>query len=179
MNRSTNRKEKYTDNRLAYHSSADTIDYFWSFGFLAGLCLFVQIISRIFMAMYVSLMLSTHFYLWSMLCEMFRMAYFSGICHARVVHLFCGLPPHVPKSLLRLSCMLIYRLMLATGFLGYVLSWGQMSFWGATVITNLFSIVPFVGPDLVQWLWGGFCVNNTTLNKFFVRISYYLLSLWP
>jgi len=57
--------------------------------------------------------------------------------------------------------------MMATAFLGYVLPWGQMSFWGATVITNLFSVIPFIGVDLVQWLWGGFSVSNATLNKFF------------
>lgn len=57
--------------------------------------------------------------------------------------------------------------MMATAFLGYVLPWGQMSFWGATVITNLFSVIPFIGLDLVQWLWGGFSVSNATLNKFF------------
>ncbi len=58
-------------------------------------------------------------------------------------------------------------LMMATAFLGYVLPWGQMSFWGATVITNLFSVIPFIGLTLVEWLWGGFSVNNATLNKFF------------
>ena len=56
---------------------------------------------------------------------------------------------------------------MATAFLGYVLPWGQMSFWGATVITNLFSVIPFIGETLVQWLWGGFSINNATLNKFF------------
>lgn len=57
--------------------------------------------------------------------------------------------------------------MMATGFIGYVLPWGQMSFWGATVITNLFSAIPLVGPSLVEWIWGGFSVDNATLNRFF------------
>lgn len=56
--------------------------------------------------------------------------------------------------------------MMATGFMGYVLPWGQMSFWGATVITNLFSAIPVVGPSIVEWLWGGFSVDNATLNRF-------------
>ena len=63
--------------------------------------------------------------------------------------------------------MLIYLLMMATGFMGYVLPWGQMSFWGATVITNLFSAIPFAGEGIVTWLWGGFSVDNPTLNRFF------------
>jgi len=56
---------------------------------------------------------------------------------------------------------------IATGFIGYVLPWGQISFWGATVITNLFSAIPLVGPSLVEWIWGGFSVDNATLNRFF------------
>lgn len=56
---------------------------------------------------------------------------------------------------------------MATGFIGYVLPWGQMSFWGATVITNLFSAIPLIGPSLVEWIWGGFSVDNATLNRFF------------
>ena len=72
-----------------------------------------------------------------------------------------------PRKVLWFSGIVILLLMMATAFLGYVLPWGQMSFWGATVITNLFSVIPFIGVDLVQWLWGGFSVSNATLNKFF------------
>jgi ubiquinol-cytochrome c reductase cytochrome b subunit len=66
-----------------------------------------------------------------------------------------------------LSGTLILLLMMATAFIGYVLPWGQMSFWGATVITNLFSAIPLVGPELVYWIWGGFSVGAATLNRFY------------
>jgi ubiquinol-cytochrome c reductase cytochrome b/c1 subunit len=74
---------------------------------------------------------------------------------------------HSPRELLWLSGMVIFVLMMATAFMGYVLPWGQMSFWGATVITNLFTTIPYVGDSFVNWLWGGFSVDNPTLNRFF------------
>jgi quinol-cytochrome oxidoreductase complex cytochrome b subunit len=72
-----------------------------------------------------------------------------------------------PRVALWFSGIIIFVLMMATAFLGYVLPWGQMSFWGATVITNLFSAIPVAGPSIAEWLWGGFSVNNATLNRFF------------
>jgi len=72
-----------------------------------------------------------------------------------------------PREALWCSGILIFFLMMATAFMGYVLPWGQMSFWGATVITNLFSAIPFIGGSIVEWLWGGFSVDNATLNRFF------------
>jgi len=72
-----------------------------------------------------------------------------------------------PRDHLWGSGVLLFFLMMATGFMGYVLPWGQMSFWGVTVITNLFSAIPVVGPSVVEWLWGGFSVDNPTLNRFF------------
>merc|ERR1712174_58191 len=72
-----------------------------------------------------------------------------------------------PRHWLWVSGVIILLATMATGFMGYVLPWGQMSFWGATVITNLFSAIPFVGPSIVEWLWGGFSVDNATLNRFF------------
>ena len=72
-----------------------------------------------------------------------------------------------PREILWILGVVIYLLMMATGFMGYVLPWGQMSFWGATVITNLISAIPFVGEPIVQWVWGGFSVDNPTLNRFF------------
>jgi len=85
-------------------------------------------------------------------------------------HIFRGLyygSYMYPREKLWMSGVIIFLLMMATAFMGYVLPWGQMSFWGATVITNLFSAVPFVGSSIVEWLWGGFCVSNATLNRFF------------
>jgi len=85
-------------------------------------------------------------------------------------HMFRGLyygSYMYPRQALWVSGVIIFLIMMATGFLGYVLPWGQMSFWGATVITNLFSAIPIVGTEIVFWLWGGFSVDNPTLNKFF------------
>ena len=87
------------------------------------------------------------------------------------IHLFRGLyygSYKAPRELLWMLGVVILLLMMATGFLGYTLPWGQMSFWGATVITNLFSAIPGVGDAIVTWLWGGFSVDNPTLNRFFV-----------
>ena len=86
------------------------------------------------------------------------------------IHIFRGLyygSYKAPRELLWMLGVVILLLMMATAFMGYVLPWGQMSFWGATVITNLFSAIPFVGESIVTWLWGGFSVDNPTLNRFF------------
>jgi quinol-cytochrome oxidoreductase complex cytochrome b subunit len=86
------------------------------------------------------------------------------------IHLFRGLfygSYKAPRELLWMLGVVILLLMMATAFMGYVLPWGQMSFWGATVITNLFSAIPGVGQDIVTWLWGGFAVDNPTLNRFY------------
>lgn len=85
-------------------------------------------------------------------------------------HIFRGLyygSYMFPRQKLWISGVVIFLLMMATAFMGYVLPWGQMSFWGATVITNLFSAIPVIGTSIVEWLWGGFSVGNATLNRFF------------
>jgi ubiquinol-cytochrome c reductase cytochrome b subunit len=92
------------------------------------------------------------------------------------IHIFRGMyygSYKAPRELLWILGVVIFLLMMATAFMGYVLPWGQMSFWGATVITNLFSAIPVVGDSIVTWLWGGFSVDNPTLNRFFAL--HYLL----
>jgi ubiquinol-cytochrome c reductase cytochrome b/c1 subunit len=92
------------------------------------------------------------------------------------IHIFRGMyygSYKAPRELLWILGVVIFLLMMATAFMGYVLPWGQMSFWGATVITNLFSAIPVVGDSIVTWLWGGFAVDNPTLNRFFAL--HYLL----
>jgi len=86
-------------------------------------------------------------------CHIFRGLYFGSYI--------------APRSLLWCSGVVIFLAMMATAFMGYVLPWGQMSFWGATVITNLFSAIPYIGSSIVEWFWGGFSVDNATLNRFF------------
>jgi ubiquinol-cytochrome c reductase cytochrome b subunit len=166
-------------NNLVYGPSPATITYIWSFGFLAGICLFLQIISGTFMAVYYVPNVEYAFLSVEHVMRnvpngwFFRYLHSSGASFFFFVvycHIFRSLylgSYGKPKKGLWLSGILIYVLMMVTAFIGYILPWGQMSFWGATVITNLFSTVPFVGDDLVRWLWGGFCVNNATLNKFF------------
>ena len=86
------------------------------------------------------------------------------------VHIFRGLyygSYKAPREILWILGVVIYLLMVITAFMGYVLPWGQMSFWGATVITNLFSVIPVVGTTITEWLWGGFAVDNATLKRFF------------
>ena len=78
-----------------------------------------------------------------------------------------------PRELLWFTGVIIFLIMMATAFMGYVLPWGQMSFWGAKVITNLFSALPFIGEDIVVWLWGGYNVGNPTLNRFLYYIFFY------
>ena len=86
------------------------------------------------------------------------------------IHIFRGLyfgSYKAPREILWILGVIILLLMMGTAFMGYVLPWGQMSFWGATVITNLFSAIPIIGDPIVTWLWGGFSVDNATLNRFF------------
>ena len=170
--------------RLAHDSFVDyptprNLNYFWTFGGILSLCLGVQIITGIVLAMNYTANAALAFnsvehimrdvnYGW-----LIRYAHANGASMffiAVYVHMLRGLyygSYKAPREVLWLLGCVIYLLMMATGFLGYVLPWGQMSFWGATVITNLFSALPLVGPSITTWLWGGFAVDNPTLNRFF------------
>lgn len=153
--------------------------YFWNFGSLAGLCLVVQIVTGIFLAMHYTPHIDLAFnsvehimrdvnygwlirYLHANGASMFFIVVYTHIFRS----LYFGSYAH-PRELVWVVGSLILVLMMAAGFMGYVLPWGQMSFWGATVITNLFSALPVVGEPIVYWLWGGFSVDNATLNRFF------------
>lgn len=166
-------------NALVYYPVPSNITYYWNFGVLAGLCLAVQIITGITLAMHYTPHIDLAFtsvehimrdvtYGW-----LLRYVHANGASMFFIVvylHMFRGLyysSYSHPRELLWCSGVAIYGLMMATGFIGYVLPWGQMSFWGATVITNLFSAFPIIGTEIVYWLWGGFSVDNPTLNKFF------------
>ncbi len=155
-------------------------NYFWNFGAIAMVMLVTMILTGIFLAMnYVAntgmafdsverIMRDVNYgwllrYIHSNGASMFFIAVY--------IHIFRGMyygSYKRPRELLWILGVIIYLLMMATGFLGYVLPWGQMSFWGATVITNLFSAIPLIGDDIVTLLWGGFSVDNPTLNRFFV-----------
>ena len=172
-------KENYLDNHLVYYPSPMNINYFWGGGSLAGICLGIQLITGIFLAMYYTPHIDYAFLSIEHIMRDVQYGWFIRYMHANGASFFFILVYfHIarnlfygsyikPRQALWNSGVIILLLMMATAFLGYVLPWGQMSFWGATVITNLFSVIPQIGQDLVQWLWGGFSVNNATLNKFF------------
>ncbi len=169
---------------LIYHTAVSygaptNLTYFWNFGVLSGLCLVIQIITGIFLAMHyvphsdlaflsVEYIMRDVQYGW-----LIRYIHSNGASFFFLVvyiHIFRGLfygSYIYPRELLWVSGVLIFLLMILTAFLGYVLPWGQMSFWAATVITNLASAIPGIGNAIVVWLWGGFSVDNATLNRFF------------
>jgi ubiquinol-cytochrome c reductase cytochrome b subunit len=160
-------------------------NYFWNFGAIATVNLALMIVTGIFLAMHytpnsamafesVEYIMRNVNYGWLL---RYGHAVGASMFFAAVyIHMFRGLyygSYKKPRELLWMLGVVILLLMMATAFMGYVLPWGQMSYWGATVITNLFSAVPLVGGDVVTWLWGGFSVDNATLNRFFAL--HYLL----
>nr|YP_214886.1 cytochrome b [Nesomachilis australica]AAV50274.1 cytochrome b [Nesomachilis australica] len=153
------------------------ISSWWNFGSLLGLCLIIQILSGLFIAMHFTANIELAFSTVAHICRDVNYGWLIRTTHANgASFFFICLYLHVGRGLYYQSHTLMHTWMvgvmilfltMATAFLGYVLPWGQMSFWGATVITNLLSAIPFVGTDLVQWLWGGFAVDNATLTRFF------------
>jgi quinol-cytochrome oxidoreductase complex cytochrome b subunit len=169
----------FVSGHIIDYPTPSNLSYLWSFGSVAGLMLVIQIITGVLLAMHYTphvdlafisvehimrdvnygwLIRYTHangasFFFIVVYSHIFRGLYYGSYMHPRE-HLWC-------------SGVIIFILMMATAFMGYVLPWGQMSFWGATVITKLFSAIPFIGDSIVQWLWGGFSVDNACLNRFF------------
>ena len=155
------------------------LNYWWTFGGILAIMLVAQLITGIVLAMHYTAHVDMAFdsvehimrdvnygwllrYLHSNGASMFFIAVY--------VHMFRGMyygSYKAPREVLWMIGVLIYLVMMATAFMGYVLPWGQMSFWGAKVITNLFSAIPFVGESVTTWLWGGYSVDNPTLNRFF------------
>ena len=155
------------------------LNYFWNFGSLAGISLVVMIITGIALSMSYTAHVDYAFESVERIMRdvnhgwLLRYIHMNGASFFFIVvfiHIFRGLyygSYKAPRELLWILGVVILLLMMATAFMGYVLPWGQMSFWGATVITNLFSAIPGVGEGIVTWLWGGFSVDNPTLNRFF------------
>jgi len=164
---------------LISYPSPTNLTYAWSFGSSAGICLIIQIITGIFLAMHYTSDIDLAF--WSIEHIMrdvnngwiIRYMHCNGASQFFIVvycHIFRGLyygSYMSPRGEIWATGTIIFLLMMATAFMGYVLPWGQMSFWGATVITNLFSAIPLVGSSIVEWLWGGFSVGNATLHRFY------------
>ena len=164
---------------LVDYPTPKNLNYWWNFGSLAGFFLVLHIVTGIVLAMHYNPSVDGAFnsiehimrdvnYGW-----LIRYVHMNGASFFFIVvyiHIFRGLyygSYKSPRELLWWLGIIILLLMMATAFMGYVLPWGQMSFWGATVITNLFSAIPLVGESIVSWLWGGFAVDNALLNRFF------------
>lgn len=167
------------NNHLIDYPTPINLNYFYGFGSLAGIMLVVQILTGIFLAMHYTPHIDLAFNSVEHIMRDVNNGWLIRYTHANgasfffivvYIHIFRGLyygSYITPREYLWCSGVIIFILMMATAFMGYVLPWGQMSFWGATVITNLFSAIPLVGKDIVDWLWGGFAVDNPTLNRFF------------
>ena len=166
-------------SHLTDYPTPKNLNYWWTFGGILTFCLLTQIITGIVLAMhYVAhadlafasvehIMRNVNYgwlirYIHSNGASMFFLAVYIHILRS----LFYG-SYKSPREVIWIIGLMIYLLMMAAAFMGYVLPWGQMSFWGATVITNLFSAIPFVGESITTWLWGGYSVDNPTLNRFY------------
>nr|P29663.2 RecName: Full=Cytochrome b; AltName: Full=Complex III subunit 3; AltName: Full=Complex III subunit III; AltName: Full=Cytochrome b-c1 complex subunit 3; AltName: Full=Ubiquinol-cytochrome-c reductase complex cytochrome b subunit [Amia calva]BAA88877.1 cytochrome b [Amia calva] len=153
------------------------ISVWWNFGSLLGLCLITQIVTGLFLAMHFTSDISLAFSSVAHICRDVNYGWFLRNIHANGASLFfICLYLHIARGLYYGSYLyketwnvgvVLFLLVMMTAFVGYVLPWGQMSFWGATVITNLLSAFPYIGDTLVQWIWGGFSVDNATLTRFF------------
>nr|AAX14578.1 cytochrome b [Parasphaerichthys lineatus] len=153
------------------------ISAWWNFGSLLGLCLITQILTGLFLAMHYTSDISLAFSSVAHICRDVNYGWLIRNLHANgASFFFICIYLHIGRGLYYGSYMfketwnigvVLLLLTMATAFVGYVLPWGQMSFWGATVITNLLSAIPYIGNTLVQWIWGGFSVDNATLARFF------------
>lgn len=153
------------------------ISIWWNFGSLLGLCLIVQIITGLFLAIHYTARVDLAFSRVAHICRDVNYGWLLRTVHANgASFFFICIYFHIGRGIYYgsfhyfetwITGIILLFLVMAAAFLGYVLPWGQMSFWGATVITNLVSAVPYIGSDVVQWLWGGFAVDNPTLTRFF------------
>ena len=185
-------------SHFSHYKTPKNLNYLWNLGSIAALALVIQIVTGIVLAMHYTphvdhafdsvekIMRNVNYgwlirYMHAVGASMFFVAVY--------LHIFRGLyygSYKAPRELLWHLGLVIFLVMMATAFMGYVLPWGQMSYWGATVITNLFSAIPLVGDYIVTWLWGGFSVDNPTLNRFFslhyllpfVILALVLLHVW-
>nr|AIG52977.1 cytochrome b [Ctenotus inornatus] len=168
---------KIVNNSFIDLPSPSNISAWWNFGSLLGLCLIVQVLTGLFLAMHYTADISSAFSSVAHICRDVQYGWLIRNLHANGASMFfICLYLHIGRGLYYGSYMfketwnigvILLLLVMATAFVGYVLPWGQMSFWGATVITNLLSAIPYIGTSLVEWIWGGFSVDNATLTRFF------------
>nr|QOQ85570.1 cytochrome b [Phocoena phocoena]QOQ85583.1 cytochrome b [Phocoena phocoena]QOQ85596.1 cytochrome b [Phocoena phocoena]QOQ85609.1 cytochrome b [Phocoena phocoena]QOQ85622.1 cytochrome b [Phocoena phocoena] len=175
--RKTHPLMKIINNALIDLPAPSNISSWWNFGSLLGLCLITQILTGLFLAMHYTPDTSTAFSSVAHICRDVNYGWIIRYLHANGASMFfICLYIHIGRGLYYGSYMfqetwnigvLLLLMVMATAFVGYVLPWGQMSFWGATVITNLLSAIPYIGSTLVEWIWGGFSVDKATLTRFF------------
>nr|URH17019.1 cytochrome b [Calcaritermes temnocephalus] len=175
--RTTHPLMKMANSALIDLPTPSNISTWWNFGSLLGICLMIQIITGVFLAMHYCPNIDTAFSSVVHICRDVNYGWILRTLHANGASMFfICIYMHIGRGIYYGSYKLMHTwsigvlilfVTMATAFMGYVLPWGQMSFWGATVITNLLSAVPYMGTELVQWVWGGFAVDNATLTRFF------------
>lgn len=168
---------KIVNNSLVDLPAPSNISTWWNFGSLLGLCLIIQTLTGLFLAIHYTADIERAFNSVNHICRDVNYGWLLRTLHANgASFFFICIYLHIGRGIYYGSYLYVYTwrigvillfLVIGTAFIGYVLPWGQMSFWGATVITNLLSAIPYLGLDLVQWLWGGFAVDNATLTRFF------------
>ena len=166
-------------HHLSVYPTPKNLNYWWTFGGILTFCLITQIVTGLVLAMHYVAHVDHAFESIEHIMRDVNYGWLIRYVHANgasmfflavYIHIFRSLyygSYKSPREVIWIIGILIYILMMATAFMGYVLPWGQMSFWGATVITNLFSAIPFVGESITTWLWGGYSVDNPTLNRFY------------
>nr|AJG02819.1 cytochrome b [Odocoileus virginianus]QNH86848.1 cytochrome b [Odocoileus virginianus]QNH86898.1 cytochrome b [Odocoileus virginianus]WMM34541.1 cytochrome b [Odocoileus virginianus] len=175
--RKTHPLMKIVNNAFIDLPAPSNISSWWNFGSLLGICLILQILTGLFLAMHYTPDTMTAFSSVTHICRDVNYGWIIRYMHANGASMFfICLFMHVGRGLYygsytfletwNIGVILLFTVM-ATAFVGYVLPWGQMSFWGATVITNLLSAIPYIGTNLVEWIWGGFSVDKATLTRFF------------
>nr|YP_004347900.1 cytochrome b [Leiodon cutcutia]BAK09885.1 cytochrome b [Leiodon cutcutia]BCM23411.1 cytochrome b [Leiodon cutcutia] len=175
--RKTHPLAKIANDMVIDLPTPSNISAWWNFGSLLGLCLVTQILTGLFLAMHYTSDITTAFSSVTHICRDVNYGWLIRNLHANgASFFFICIYSHIGRGLYYGSYLqketwnigvILLLLTMATAFVGYVLPWGQMSFWGATVITNLLSAIPYVGNTLVQWIWGGFSVDHATLTRFF------------
>nr|URX54381.1 cytochrome b [Calcaritermes brevicollis] len=175
--RTTHPLMKMANSALVDLPTPTNISSWWNFGSLLGTCLAIQIVTGVFLAMHYCSNIDMAFSSVVHICRDVNYGWILRTLHANGASMFfICIYMHIGRNMYYGSYklmhtwsigVLIFFVTMATAFMGYVLPWGQMSFWGATVITNLLSAVPYMGTELVQWVWGGFAVDNATLTRFF------------
>nr|ALQ78807.1 cytochrome b [Glycera capitata] len=175
--RKTHPAMKIANNALVDLPAPPNLSIWWNFGSMLGLCLVMQIVTGLFLSMHYTPHVEMAFSSVAHISRDVNYGWLLRNLHANGGSwFFICLYLHVGRGMYYGSYtmmetwnigVIILIMVMATAFMGYVLPWGQMSFWGATVITNLLSAIPYIGGAVVEWLWGGFAVDNATLNRFF------------